>query len=316
MRLRRFVRSGLFESPFMANSRLAISLYEAMREQQHVRAQSRLTGFHIFTPNSFARLLPAKPHADTLFILGSGPSVRELTANHFSHIEEQRSVGINNWGIHKFVPDFFSLESVPSVGDGENLERAISFLRRSEIEQAQPALLVLRPRTGEHLHALESLPRSLQGRTMFYGRISPVTRKTTNLERDLRLTLRQLLIRFPSVFLDSGASVLRMTGLAVSLKLSRIVFVGVDLNTKSYFWENNRDYPLDKGATMALNNQVQTAALHETMTTQSRPFSVIEMLDSMRKELSAQHGVQMFVASENSELAKIMPTYVWPTFLT
>jgi len=300
----------------MANIRVGISLREARREQEHVQEQSRLAGLPAFTPDSFARLLPCKPDADTLFILGSGPSVRELTASQFAHIEKQRSVGINNWGLHKFVPDFFSLESVPSVGDGQSLQRALDLLRRSDIEQAQPALLVLRPRTGEHLHALESLPRFLQGRTMFYGRISPTTRKRSNLDHDLGLTLQELLDRFPAVFVDSGASILRMTGLAAALNLSRIVFVGVDLNTTSYFWENNRDYLLDSRAAAALNSQDRTSSLHETMSTQSRPFSVIEMLGSMQKVLSAQQGAEMFVASENSELATIMPTYHWPAFLT
>jgi hypothetical protein len=60
-----------------------------------------------------------KPHADTLFILGSGASVEDLGPEYFREINSQVSVGINAWPLHHFVPDLYAFEPVPE-GDSDH----------------------------------------------------------------------------------------------------------------------------------------------------------------------------------------------------
>ena len=50
--------------------------------------------------------------SDTLFILGSGPSINLITDAEWDHIREHDSVGFNWWMAHDFVPSFYLLQFV------------------------------------------------------------------------------------------------------------------------------------------------------------------------------------------------------------
>lgn len=50
--------------------------------------------------------------SDTLFILGSGPSINLITGAEWEHIREHDSVGFNWWMAHDFVPSFYLLQFV------------------------------------------------------------------------------------------------------------------------------------------------------------------------------------------------------------
>lgn len=45
--------------------------------------------------------------SDTLFILGSGPSINELDEGFFEHVSQHDSIGFNYWFLHPFVPRFY-----------------------------------------------------------------------------------------------------------------------------------------------------------------------------------------------------------------
>ena len=45
--------------------------------------------------------------SDTLFVLGSGPSINDLTADDWATIGTHNSVGFNWWMVHDFVPSFY-----------------------------------------------------------------------------------------------------------------------------------------------------------------------------------------------------------------
>ena len=161
------------------------------------------------------------------------------------------------------------------------------------------------------------MPSQFTGRIFYYGRMSPATRKGGNLENDIRRVLAPLMSQHPGVLLDSGASIIRMVGVALSLGLARVVFAGVDLNTKSYFWEDNPQYDLSKLPDIPSNNQrghwseESSSRLHETMNTTIRPFSVAEILGAFAPVLSQNFGLELFVSSPRSVLADFLPTFEW-----
>ena len=59
---------------------------------------------------------------DTLFILGSGASINELTQEQWGFIKQHDSVGFNNWVVHKFVPDFYMFEAVADNEEASKVE--------------------------------------------------------------------------------------------------------------------------------------------------------------------------------------------------
>jgi hypothetical protein len=299
----------ILELPPSGFFRRLIFEYEAFVEKQFVKAQAIAHNVGDLDPKKLSQSLEIRSDADTFFILGSGSSVGALLPENFEEIRRQRSVGINTWGIHSFVPDIYALESVPAVGDGKDFLRSLNLLRRSDIVSRTPALLVLRPRTGDDHSELHDLPRELFERVFYYGRVSPTTRKIKNLRHDVPEHLNALGARYPGIFLDSGASVVRMMGLALAMGFRKIVLVGVDLNDSEYFWENNPDYNWEALPVRPVNNQKNS--VHETTMSTNRAFSVIHMVGVIAKVSEAQNGTRVYVSSSKSELAKFLPQYCW-----
>ena len=54
----------------------------------------------------------------TVFILGSGSSVKGLSKDRFDYIASNGvSIGINFWFLHEFIPDYYTVELTPMVYD-------------------------------------------------------------------------------------------------------------------------------------------------------------------------------------------------------
>jgi hypothetical protein len=301
-------RWGL-ESPLGAPIRQAIVKQEARAEKAFVKRKAEEAGVKVFDPESFGKQLTDKPQADTFFILGSGSSINDLTAANFQEIGRHRSVGINNWPVHSFVPDLYSFDSVPWVGDGQNFRRSLDLLHRQDIVTSSPQVLIVRLKNQSEIDHIDTLPAELRSNVHFYGRVMPPTRRVSNLSADLRTALKILRHEHSGIVLDSGASMVRMVGIALALGYTKIVLVGVDLNNTRYFWEDNRLYPEGEAINSPVNNQGEL--LHETTDTWIRPFSVIDMMEKLANVVSDDYGGNIFIGSSQSALSSVLPVYSW-----
>jgi hypothetical protein len=299
----------VLEGPKAQGLRRMVMDFDACSERAFLDRQAQRSRVPTLELNTLRSSLPHKPQADTFFVLGSGASVEDLSPEQFAEIRRHRSVGINNWGVHPFVPDLYSFESVPSVGDGQDLPRALSLLNRAEIVAHQPALLVLRPSTHGELAHLSEIPLELRDKVFFYGRVLPATRLRKNLVLDIETFFRFVAPRYPGVVLDSGASVVRMACLGILLGYRKIVFVGVDLNNTQYFWERNPAYLESISAPAPVNNQRDL--LHETLLDGRRPFGVLDMVAAIAKRVETALGGSVAVASPGSALTEFLPVYRW-----
>lgn len=286
--------------------RTAIVLKEMRREQRFVERVGLEQGFMSLGRDSGQAMVSSGN--EFFFILGSGASVEDLSARDFEVIERNFSVGINAWALHSFIPSAYVFEPIPERDT--NHYRTLEILDRPEVLEKSPFVLVLRPRTPIEREQLEQLPASLRERTYLYGRVAPATRLAANLGGDINALRRSAMAsRAPSVMLDSGASIVRMTSLALMLGFSKIVYVGVDLNNSRYFWEHNPAY-LDRLGIKTFDSGQKTS-VHETMSPVNRPFVVTEMIRGF-VNATAPQGVQFFSGSESSALAEFLPCYRWP----
>ena len=57
--------------------------------------------------------LSAVKTSDTIFILGSGPSINGISPERWTQIAKHDSVGFNFWPFHPFVPRMYFFESIP-----------------------------------------------------------------------------------------------------------------------------------------------------------------------------------------------------------
>ena len=299
----------LLETPLSGQLRRRIMSKEAEREVEFVQRQASRASVQTHSTGEFSSMLGPSREIDTLFVLGSGASIEELSTENFREIALQRSVGINNWVVHPFVPDFFSFESVPWVGDGQDLPRALQSLHRREIVDKNPLLLILRPGTEDGISNLRFVPEALRTRVRFYGRVSPATRSPQNLTSDIGCFFRHISPHPYDVVMDSGASVVRMVTLGILAGFRRIVLAGVDLNGSPYFWERNPRYLDNLVGPAPVNNQ--SGGAHETTDSGSRPFSAVTMLIALSDYFRSERSGELLIASRSSALGAYLPTIEW-----
>ena len=306
--LKSLARLGL-DSPIGSPIRAAIISKEARAEKAVVEQAAEKCRVELFQPASFVTKLGSKPQADTFFILGSGASINDLSPQNFQEVGRQRSVGVNNWPIHSFVPDVYSFDSVPWVGDGQNFRRSLDLLHRQDIVGADPQVLIVRLKNESEIAHINSLPQELRSNVHFYGRVMPATRKVSNLASDLGKAIRMLHSEFPGVVIDSGASIVRMVGIGLALGYSKIVLLGVDLNNTNYFWENNPLFLAGEVINSPANNQREST--HETTNTLIRPFSVVHLMRALGELVADQFGGRLYIGSKKSELSSFLDVYQW-----
>lgn len=256
----------------------------------------------------------------TLFILGSGWSVNELTEGMLQHISNHQSVGINFWFFHDFVPTAFSFDA-GKVPEGEEsyvrttLRVMGSLFGRQEVRDANPKVLYLRPAQLDPDY-LVPCPPELNDSSWVSGRANLLSRDPDSVEADLRvLTKRAVLGKLPSgVLPDNGSSVVRLIFLALAQGFKDIVLVGIDLDTRPHFWfapKYLERYPDHVALFPDPDDQP-----HGTTEPANRALGNREFLAIMGKVLAEQGLAKLWVASPSSQLAEVLPQYPWPVEIT
>ena len=282
---------------------------EIRREQNYVERVAGAYGVATLDDGFYRSAAPATKES-VFFILGSGASVESLSEIDFAVIADNFSIGINAWALHSFVPNAYAFEPVPSR-ESDHFQ-TMAMLDRPEVGAKSPFVLFLRPRSAIEGEQVSQIPQGLRAGTHFYGRVTPFTRETANLAGEIDSLMDYFEQHHaPSVMLDSGASIARMTTLGVRLGYTTVVYVGVDLNNSEYFWERNPEYLARLG--LESFDSGQKTSVHETMSPLNRPFVVTDMIRGFSDSAEIGARVSFFSGSVDSALNNFLPLYPWPT---
>ena len=256
----------------------------------------------------------------TIFILGAGWSVNDLSERMVKHIGEHQSVGINFWFFHHFVPTVFSFDAGKVAEDEEAHVRASmvalgGLFARREVSNRKPKVLYLRPYQSEPDY-LVPCPPELNDSSWVSGRANLLSRDPDSVEADLRLlTKRAVRGKLPGgVLPDNGSSVVRLIFLALAQGFKDIVLVGIDLDTRPHFWfapQYLERYPEHVALFSHPDDQP-----HGTAGSADRALGNLEFLAIMGKVLAQLGLAKLWVASPSSQLAEVLPQYPWPDEIT
>ena len=302
--------SPLVEAKVASSLRRNLALSRAAKDSRGTLSSAELRGFPVLSETDL--LPPTSPsRTSELFILGSGPSVLDLTPENFSRMRQGTTIGVNSWVLHDFIPDAYSFEEMENddysaVAGG--LSRA---LRHKKVLKARPHIPHLRPRLTTPESRLVSIPEELKPTTRYYGRFLPETRRIANLAGDLvHLVRAQVTRRIPShVLVDGGFSIARMISLGIARGYSSIVLVGVDLNTNRYFFEEDPSH-LARHELTDFNPWKSRSHSHDTEETTNRSFGASQFLIALAQACNAAEQVQVAVISPKSKLAEELPVWV------
>jgi len=304
----------VLERSHFSSVRDLIALRIAQRDAAGTRMMADRLGLAVLDTNFLAQFRAKSP---TLVVLGSGESVEEVTPSQWKIIGDCVSVGLNNWLLHDFIPDVYSLEQM-QIGDGKDARDSMSeLLGREEVVSRAPAVLLLRPHSETPSHRIIEIPSGLRERARVYGRTGVATKSRANLVRDIRQLIRYSVKgRLPeSVAIDEGMSVARMLSLGVRAGFSSIVLVGVDLNSTQYFFDINPTYITRRGLE-DYNPSKPSGSVHGTEETETRTFAASTFIPAFAEAAQQELGTNVYVSSSSSALAVHLPVVDFHDLLT
>lgn len=201
-----------------------------------------------------------------VFLMGSGSSINNISAEEWTILENEITIGVNDFVRHEFTADIYALE-VSSLPE-KFLANIELFRGHVTKRRANPPKLTVKATNSKFsMRIIPDLSKVTEIHVHF-----PATFSGDN-ERQLNFSLRALLAfrritGQQNIFFNQTSTIIRMAVAAALVGARRIFIMGVDLEG-GYFWENDK----------ALNNQapnVETGSslpLHETETNVPLPAS-------------------------------------------
>ena len=236
--------------------------------------------------------------SETIFILGSGPSLNKLTSEQLNHINKHDSFGINysflkqeiiptyqHFGWHRgryerwktlFTPFRESYKNVVIMMHSKSLYRRLIHPRLT------PLLFPIEP-----IISIYDVPQPI---------ILTEDRKITNDEFNGSLLYRGSL----SLVLD----------IVKNMGYKKVVLLGVDLNTNDHFWDHYSEMRIEKNTSLSNYNKESPAQKFESQYPKKNkmlPFD--KYLFFLSKYLEEKKGISLYIGLDNKVLSKFLPSY-------
>lgn len=291
---------------------------EVTRQRSAVRAVADRFSLPIMSGELFssARL---RKNSDTLFILGSGESVLQLSETHWAEVREGVSVGVGAWTIHPFVPDFLALEHInpnPEMGTANSTETLVErsyrqalegWHLRDEVKKVNPQILLFRPPATSPRDRLAPLGDYGLKNSWLYGRVGSSSKTLDGLRAELdRYFKWSSLSAIPDYLLfDTGATISRLISLGVRTGFKRIVLAGVDLRDSRYFWDASPGFLAERGLERFTTSETPSA--HSTEA--GKRFATSDVLETLQQFLTIRNQTTLYSGHSSSWLSSRLPVY-------
>jgi hypothetical protein len=174
--------------------------------------------------------------SDTIFILGSGPSINLITENQWDHISKHNSIGFNYWLVHEFVPTLFMYQGV---------DEAMLNLLNDSFDKYKDVPFILRGTdiAFGRFNMNDSRINLLKNNPVYFLNSFPVS-SMSNIE------IKKLIKFMHSLGYFNFGEISRLTpkfrsslGLLISLcyqmGYKKIVLCGMDMQNSQHFWDSD-----------------------------------------------------------------------------
>lgn len=242
---------------------------------------------------------------ELVFILGSGVSIAHMTESQWRVIARHASIGINRWFLHEFDPTFFMFEGLREHDArspyGKWYQESI---KRYRLDSS--AIFLLK-NISTSLFDWDFFSTQLPKKN--YG--LPLLAIPGRSEKSFKYSLKKIVgtgQAFDNILFRRG-SVSAAVSLAVNMGFKSIVLCGVDCVGNEFFWEDTT-WSRCAGARVPAS-PASTLPIHGTMNPEVDPVTMDKVLSQLSDVLLKPNGVQLFVGSSYSALAKKFPIYEW-----
>jgi len=293
----RLLKYGIY--PFSAAAK-CVWYWE--RYYDHLRGHAALAGYTVASRNNMI----GYKTSDTLFVLGSGPSINSISEDEWKTIAEHNSIGFNYFLAHPFVPTFYHMELRHEEID---IFRNC-YMARRDAYQNVPFMI--------NYHFIRNYFKR-EGLDFVRNKLVTVPRTYTeakqgDVPRIIGFAQSNIAPADDSFLIHYRGSLCLMISLAVLLGYKKIVLAGVDLNNSTYFYCATR-YACE--ATRLLSDQrcgasaEMEAAAHATADPSFIPSTITidRVLHILDENMLRPRGIELYVYNKGSLLHPAFP--VW-----
>ena len=262
----------------------------------------------------YIECLFAKKKSDTLFILGSGPTINSLSDENWSNIKKHDSLAINNFGFHWFTPKYYWLEF------GNNLVSLHYLL--SELQEKYynnpPIFLSSYSNIINCQVDIESLPSVLKENLFLMNLQRPMRKHSKVIKKNCeKLFVKKIdLHKQHKALFSLRSSLIVCLQLACWLRYKKIVLLGVDLYDGKYFFDsytgkNVRNFNKAKATYQIYSARNTQDGVHRTVSEKLNVNGppVTEIIREISHSLSAKYEIQFYSGSCQSLLANFLSVY-------
>lgn len=255
--------------------------------------------------------LAASKKSDTLFILGSGASINDLTESEWAAIRQADTLGFNFWLVNDFVPSVYVFECIHQ-GDPDYACLVGNLKARRQDYAGVPMILKDGERHRPEVLSkfLEAMPESLRRRLRLTwdweipGHDFPDFVRQVRLLRSLGVFARSF---YPNVRKRASIFYLALLGLRAGYR--NIVLCGVDLTNNAYFYDSRSQEFESKGRSVPHHRQAAAAPVHKTDDPRYGELTITRAMQTLDREIMQPAGVRLYVAFRSSGLHPGLPAY-------
>lgn len=246
--------------------------------------------------------LAAYKHSDTLFVLGSGPSINRISQKRWQAIAAHDSIGFNFWPYNPFVPTFYFMEGTCSEAQSKAFLE-LTTLRANAYRRTPKVIMDLQ--SGWHT----LLPNLSEGwrENLFYARTVPAIARTDDEFARVVSYLKKRDVFAQGTGLRNlfkhCATLSTMVTLGVKLKYKCIVLCGVDLTTSDHYYDDSFLFPAS--ADMELLPRMQKHATLTRFCWGNTPIDVV--LEALKTQVLQPVGIELYVEHDQSALYPRIP---------
>lgn len=249
--------------------------------------------------------------SDTLFILGSGPSINAINTDQWDEIKSHDSLGFNFWFVHEFIPTFYFLQFTSSIELRDSIVSALS----DKYEGYRNVPFILRGNyfAESGLILRDNEKELLKKFQLFYLKEYPIHSKV---EMDIDVISKALELQGMMKFNEIASftpklrsSITLLILWAYQMGYKKIVLCGVDMNVGvTHFWDD----PMSLDILKKYNLDIIKATARDFSHFTSKKFSkntIPEYIYHLRAFMEARAGVELYVMSKETVLYPEIPIY-------
>lgn len=289
------------------NQALLLDLKNFLKDVRLTKKAQKLIQQTNFKDLSSANLANLKK-SETLFILGSGSSINQLTQVDWEQIAGADSIGFNFWLIHRFVPTYYFFETSSNQKSYAVFQallklRAEAYLQVPLVCQYKQWLT-----KGRTENDLKAFPSQISNNLHLYAPFNVHTKSPEAMAALLNLW-RALGLLKPETLIHHRASLSTLVMFAAAAGYKKIVLLGIDLNDTKHFWED--DAASYEGVPQPENEHKDKGPIHGTVADDPnrRALPVDKYLEVFHETILKPAGIELYVGSKVSRLYPRLPLY-------